>query len=270
MSYGEVRAKMLPIMMWQSQPMQVKNASIALGQGFGLTPNASARYFASGGSVQGLSHITGIPANTAQMIYTATNATLTRQQKIGMAAAGLNSVDKPVQEALAPFIQKNIFGFNTKSIKSMLAKGNQDQVANALGAAMVQREMFNLQVLRSGGTPSVDATEGLARTQFADKGHLDQLLKSRIITPKIYTQAMNFFNTHSNNMAKAQTMFVNQQKGRATPGYRGYPSFMQTIAPATASTPLQIPTFNNKAHFQQWYRGLSPSQQDQFKAQMRQ
>ncbi len=265
MSYAAMASNMLPMRAWEYMPSADRNAVLAMGVGYGLTRDSANSYFSRGGTLQALAKHTGIPVSQIQREFAPTTATISSEQRAGLAASALNSVDDQITGMIAPYAGQNVFGFNSKEMSNLVGKTNPTQLSNYLGASMARREQIMLQIQRAGGRPTEQQVHELAKVELANPAHLTEMMQNQFITPSIYQGAMNTFNKLGNDMYQGQHHYV-----QTTGTHKVLPSELTTTPPITKGAigsqivpAPKIPTFQTAAAKNKWFNSLSPAQQDQ-------
>lgn len=262
MSYGEMASNMLPLRSWEYAGQPNRDALTAVGVAYGMSRDNSVGYFSRGGTVQGLEKATGIPLSQIHRQYAPTNTTVSHQQASSASEAALNAVMPDIIKYTSPYVGTNIAGFNAKEMTDFFNTQKSSDVGNYLGAQAAQYEAITRQIVRAGGRPTDQQTSHLAKLEFANPSRLKTMLEDKVITPAIYTQALNVANDLGDRMSEAQEAYVNQQGVTQIPFNKrtSIPSALPTKGAIGPQTDLPSYKGGDK---NAWFDSLTPSQKQQ-------
>jgi len=260
-NWGRYQAVSMPSRIYQSMPASFKEADLALGAGLGISGTAANQYFASGHTPQELAQAAHIPYHLMRRIYPPTGETVSTIQRRQYSTNALEAVNGIAASWLAPYI-KTIAGVSPKMIYQSLTSQTKDRgaIARGLAAAAVQPEIAIMRQVAQGGRVS----QRMAHTmQTAALSNLHQY--QALVDPATYRLMQQNYQTLINLSTDASGRYLS---GQAT-----------TLPPESAAarlgggTPMgipsiTIPTFSNVAEGQDWFKSLSPQQQQAVHGQL--
>ena len=215
--YRTAQTKALPFSLL---PTNVRTTVLARAKGAGQDYLQASRNLASGKNLQDIATAQGTDLSKTPAIYPATTGTLTTVQKRGLAVNTIDSLNKQMASALAPY-GTQILGYKPKQIGQMLTGNNPDQEARMIAAYALQPELQSARVIAAGGRMSVKLIDSMT-----DKAIGKLRVMRTHVSPQVFMASQNYMNKWISDAynASLQSLSPNPQNLTGQQGQQGQQS----------------------------------------------
>lgn len=235
-----------PYKVFEALPAQDKLEVTAVGRGMGLTPTETVRRLHKGETLESIAESKGINVNDVEKIYSSSPVNVRNAQNRMGFLEELKSLEKPLEEAIAPYSQK-IYGYSPQQLADAIKNTDPDKQAKFLAARALQPELSALRLNVAGAKVGITAIQEMTNKSLGKSNIYEGLVK-----PQVYKKMQEYITKWVSDAGKAYNDKILKPA-------------VKIEASESLGKPIKAPTIpsniQTKEDYQKWISSLPKEQQ---------